>query len=58
MSKHVKYDATEVNERMTHEFEAGLRALDALQAEITKVLDVIAGEKPEGCEIEYDDDDA
>lgn len=58
MSKHVKYDETEVNERMTHEFESGLRALDALQTQIEEILDVIAGEKPEGCQIEADDDDA
>lgn len=46
MSKHVLYDADEVQERMKHEFEEGIKALDSLEVEIREVLDALTGSFP------------
>lgn len=43
MSKHVYYDADEVLERMTHEFNVGIDALDSLETEIRSILDGLTG---------------
>lgn len=39
MSKHVRYEEGEVLERMKHEFEEGMNALDWLESEIRASLD-------------------
>jgi hypothetical protein len=39
MAKHMFYDASEVLERMQHEFDEGMKALDWLESEARATLD-------------------
>jgi hypothetical protein len=41
VSKHVLYDKDEVLERMTHEFNEGMNALDSLESGIRVALDAL-----------------